>query len=239
MNKTSISVLVPAYNEELLIRETITELVQYLRTLSLDSFEVIICVNGSSDSTEQISKQLSEELEKVKYFSTKERGFGFALNEGIKKANKEMITFIPGDGEIVLDFKGESIKLMENYDFISGSRYIDEKSSGSNKLRKFLGWVFASSFRILFDSGLTEVGTVKVFKTKWAKTVLEKLTEKNYAWQIQAIYNALHDGLRVTETPVKARIKRDPSHSKVRIFSDGISMLVVCLKYGLKFRLHI
>ncbi|MBM3309369.1 MAG: glycosyltransferase family 2 protein [Candidatus Altiarchaeales archaeon] len=236
--KPSVSVLVPAYNEASLIRETVNELVSYLKTLDLDSFEVIICVNGSTDSTEEVSKQLSEEFREVKYFSIKNRGFGLALTEGIKRASKEVITFVPGDGEINPEFIGNSLALMNEYDFVSGSRYIDNKSVGSSRLRRLLSFAFAVFFRTLFGFNLTEVGTVKMFKTRWARGVVDKLTEKNYAWQIQTTYHALSSGLKVTEIPVKTRVKRDSSQSKVKIISDGLSLFLTCLKYGIMLNFH-
>lgn len=232
----SISVLIPAFNESDLLSKTVNSIFSYLEKLHLSSFEVIICVNGCTDDTEVAAKRLTEKYSCVSFVSITERGFGLALNEGIRHASKEIVAFLPGDGEINPSFIGRALALMDDYDFILGSRYLGggRKSFSSSLFRGFLSLMFSLAFRLCFNHGLSEVGTVKMFKRDWAVERLSRLSEPNFAWQLQILYEALHDNLRIAEVPAEVRIKRSSGQSKVRVFSDSLSLLLICLRCGFR-----
>ncbi|MFQ5975604.1 MAG: glycosyltransferase family 2 protein, partial [Candidatus Hydrothermarchaeales archaeon] len=86
------SIVLPAYNEA----GTIEDSVKKVRTalFELDrSFEIIIAENGSTDGTDRISKQLSQEYEGVSFLHTK-KGRGNALRAAFKKANGDVILYM-------------------------------------------------------------------------------------------------------------------------------------------------
>ncbi|HHX70058.1 MAG TPA: glycosyltransferase family 2 protein [Gallicola sp.] len=91
---SKISVIIPCYNAEELIRET-------LRSLEMQTFRdfEVICINdGSIDNTIEIINEFTNQSNlKIKCFSQKNGGVSRARNRGIKEAKSDYITFLDAD----------------------------------------------------------------------------------------------------------------------------------------------
>lgn len=241
--RPSISVLIPAYNEERVIGRTVLDLKSYLDSLKargvLESYEIIVCINGTVDRTEEIVKGISEKYEggTVKFFSINGKGMGLALREGIKKSSKEMITFVAADGEVLNDFIERAVMALRDYDFVSGSRYlVKSQVRGSSFLRRFLSISFAFFIRLFFSTQLSEVGTVKAFRREWAQRIVGQCKRDDPSWQVEILYYAFRDGLRVKEVPVYIEIRRKGGESKVKVVREVFSFMGITLKCGLSLR---
>jgi dolichol-phosphate mannosyltransferase len=97
MNKTSISIVVPAYNEEKNILILYQRLKKALREIS-NSYEIIIIDDGSKDNTLKNIQKLSKKDKKVKGISFS-RNFGHmsALSAGIKRSTGKKVALIDAD----------------------------------------------------------------------------------------------------------------------------------------------
>lgn len=237
----SITVLIPAYNEEKLIKNTVLDLKQYLDSLKsrqiIVSYEVIICINGSADRTEAISRELSKRYAEIKYFSIREKGMGIALTEGTKRATKDIVTFIAADGEVLNEFIEHAVMLLKKYDLVSGSRYlVKSQIRGSNLTRMLLSICFAYFIRIFFSSKLTEVGTIKAFRRVSVQRFANQFKRNDPSWQVEILYHALINKLKIKELPVYIQIKRLSSESKVRVLREIYSFFKTTLKFSLVLR---
>ncbi|MDO8622732.1 MAG: glycosyltransferase [archaeon] len=91
--KYSISVLVPAFNEEKTIGDTIKAI-----SLSQHPIKEIIVINdGSSDNTKKIVQRLMKEYPNLKLLDKKNSGKGDSLNEGLKIASGELVAVVDAD----------------------------------------------------------------------------------------------------------------------------------------------
>ncbi len=94
---SSLSVIVPAYEEEILLEDTIKQLVNTI-TKFIEDPEIIIINDGSTDLTGQIAEELSKSHKFIfSYHQEQNQGFGEAIRLGFAKASKEYVTFIPAD----------------------------------------------------------------------------------------------------------------------------------------------
>ncbi|MEG2983456.1 MAG: glycosyltransferase family 2 protein [Peptostreptococcaceae bacterium] len=101
-----VSIIIPAYNEENKIKDTLLGIVDIKE---ID--EIIVVDDGSSDNTEQVAKSVVND--KIKFFKLdKNRGKGYALNYGLKVAmeNADIIGFLDGD---LGNSSSETIKLIQ------------------------------------------------------------------------------------------------------------------------------
>lgn len=239
----SITVLIPAYNEEKVISGTIVELREYLNSLKskglLRSYEIIICINGSTDRTEEIAKILSKQYTEVLYFAIRQKGFGIALREGIKHASKNLITFNAADGEGLNEFIEKMIIALQDYDFVSCSRYlIKDQIRGSNFLRMFLSICFSFFIRLVFSSKLTEVGAVKGFRREWAQEIIHKCKRNDASWQLEILYYAFITDLKIKEIPIRIQIKRLSGESKVRVLREIYSFFKTTMRFAIALKLY-
>ncbi len=97
----SVSVVIPAYNEE----KTIGQVIDKVRESKIKT-EIIVVNNCSTDKTEEIAKQKG-----VKTVYCENRGKGYAMEEGLKHVTSDIVTFIDGDLGIYID---DIISMMVN-----------------------------------------------------------------------------------------------------------------------------
>ena len=95
----SISICVPAFNEERSLRETVEDLISSLSTL-VPELEIIIVDDASIDSTPQSAKQLAKEYCQVKVVHHKKNlGIGACYRNALVQARGDYFTWFPGDHE--------------------------------------------------------------------------------------------------------------------------------------------
>src|SRR3954452_1273154 len=80
-----VSVVIPVYNEEGILRGSVLELREKLRPFGF-SYELLLCENGSRDRTVEIGKELEAEYPEVRMISVGEPNYGLAMKTGILEA---------------------------------------------------------------------------------------------------------------------------------------------------------
>jgi len=111
-NSPSVSIIIPAYNEEEFIEKCVKS------ALDLDypkeKLEVIVVDDGSTDRTPKIVESL-----KVKYYRKKNSGKADALNYGIEKAKGEFIATLDADSYVNRDALWKLLSLFEDEDTVA------------------------------------------------------------------------------------------------------------------------
>ena len=231
--KKSLTLLIPAYNEEKHLKNAVEYYYSYLKNLNgLKDFEIIICVNGSTDRTAEIARKLYKKYKEVRYVITPKKGIGIAIKLGIEHATKNIITYMPGDGEIEAEFIGKALKLMKSNGFIIGTRRNSEYKKGI--ARKILSYGFNFVVSILLSKEVKEATSVKMFCGDWAKEVTRYSESDGFEWQIEIVYCALMDNFRIGHAVSNTLSKKEKS--SVNPMGVAIKMFKACLKYGLKYR---
>ncbi|MCX6257336.1 MAG: glycosyltransferase [Bacteroidia bacterium] len=95
----SLSIVVPVFNRP----EEVRELLESLSLQKMKDFEVIIVEDGSTDSSEQISKSFSKKLH-LKYFYKSNSGPGMSRNYGAERSGGDYIIFFDSDCIIPEDY---------------------------------------------------------------------------------------------------------------------------------------
>src|SRR3989344_768389 len=108
--KKTVTIIIPAYNEEKSIASTINSAVSL--NYSKENLEIIVIDDGSKDKTYEIAREfISDKNQKVRVFTKPNGGKGSALNLGIKKAGGEIIVTMDADTIVHPD----SLKKMIGY----------------------------------------------------------------------------------------------------------------------------
>jgi glycosyltransferase involved in cell wall biosynthesis len=104
-----ISVIIPAYNAE----STIAETIQSVQKQTFTDFELIVINDGSKDKTVEIVENIKDE--RLNFFSYENRGLPVARNRGISHASGEFIAFLDADDLWTADkLERQLIALEEN-----------------------------------------------------------------------------------------------------------------------------
>src|SRR5512137_503403 len=100
-----LSVIIPAYNEEFRLPQTLRKVIDYLKVQTYSS-EIIVVNDGSTDGTERIVHELSSDAIPMKQFSHSDganHGKGASVRRGMMEANGAFRLFMDADNSTTLD----------------------------------------------------------------------------------------------------------------------------------------
>ncbi len=168
MDKISISVFAPCYNEEINVKKLLTDILNYLPTIAYD-YEIIIVDDGSTDSTADIANKLSDEYPRVKVIRHEQnKGYGAALRTGFENCNKDYIFFTDGDNQFDINEMSRLLPYIKDYDIVTGFR----SKRRDNFIRKINEFSFNRLIRILFGLKVRDLNCAfKIFKRDVIKSL--------------------------------------------------------------------
>ena len=190
----SLSVLVPAYNEESTIEKTI----KHIFDSGYVGLKEIIAINdGSTDGTLDILRRLEKKHKKLRILDKKNSGKADSLNKAIKLTRAELVAVVDADS---YPAKGAFDKLMGFFDDpkVGGATATALTRNRNNLLEKMQAIeykVVAFTRKILdyLDSVYVTPGSLSVYR----KTALEDIggfDTKNITEDIEATWHLLHNG---------------------------------------------
>jgi len=221
LNILKITIGIPAYNEEKNIASIITKLKKIT-----DS--IIVCDDGSSDMTAEISKNLGATVISHK----KNMGYGVAINSIFQKAkelNIDLLVTFDADGQHRVEDIEKVVEPIKNNtaDLVIGSRFLDKKSNVPN-YRKIGIKVITKITNVSIKKKLTD--SQSGFRA-YNKQVLSQISPSDIGMGIstEILIKSSSKGLRIMEVPVTILYSGDTStHNPV---SHGTSVLLSTIKF--------
>lgn len=221
----SLSLVIPAYNEEFYIEKTIRKAVNYLRRMGLD-FEIIPVSDGSVDATNQILFRMAELFPEVKPIILPEnRGKGFAVRTGILAASKDYAVFTDADLSTPIEEIETGMRYLDLYPaFIGSRRHPSSKIIlRQPRWREMVGRVI--NFMIRMRTGLPYLDTqcgFKGFRREVAREVFRHLRTAGFLFDVEILLLLRERGWRVGEMPV---VWYNRKGSKVSLWRHGVAII--------------
>lgn len=117
-----LSVFFPAYNEEANIRDTVETALRVIPEFA-ETYEILVVNDGSSDRTEEITRELIKKYPVVKLVSHEvNRGYGAALKTGFANARYDRVFFSDGDSQFDMRQIERLMPLVPGCDIAAGYR---------------------------------------------------------------------------------------------------------------------
>ncbi|MEO8072914.1 MAG: glycosyltransferase family 2 protein [Acidobacteriota bacterium] len=113
----NITVVIPAFNEELAVRESVVELLAMFAETDFEA-EIIVVDDGSQDKTAREAKSAGARV--IQHRSN--RGYGASLKTGILAASNDIIAITDADGTYPAEFLPMILAKIEHADMVVGSR---------------------------------------------------------------------------------------------------------------------
>ena len=217
-----ITIGIPAYNEEKNIAGIISKLKKYT-----DS--IIVCDDGSSDLTGDISEQLGAIV--IKH--SKNRGYGAAINSLFLKAKElesDVFLTLDADGQHrIEDIPIVTDPIIKNeVDLVIGSRFLDTKSEEMPNYRKVGIKIITKITNLSIKEKLTD--SQSGFRS-YSRKALQEITPTDDGMGVstEILIKASNLELKVAEVPIKVNYNGDTStHDPV---SHGTSVILSTIKF--------
>jgi dolichyl-phosphate beta-glucosyltransferase len=230
--RPSLSVVVPAYNEQDRLGGSLSVMWEYLHG-RFDDFELIVVDDGSRDGTARVVESFARDHAEVRLVSYQpNRGKGHAVRVGVLQARGEMVLFSDADlATPIEEVEGLLARIFEGAGVAIGSRAVPGAQLALRQpwYRELAG----RSFNLLAQRvtpGIrdTQCG-FKLFRRVAARDIFSRLKEDGFGFDAEALHIAMRLGYRVAEVPVRW-VHREGS--KVRLLRDSARMFLTLLRVG-------
>jgi dolichyl-phosphate beta-glucosyltransferase len=204
----SISIVIPAYNEETRLPSTLQAVAAYLAGKSFSFVEVLVVDDGSRDGTAALVERWRAGHPEFRLLKNPgNRGKGYTVRHGMLEAKAEWILYTDADLSAPI---GELDKLLDaaekaNAQVAIGSRALDRSLVGVHQsaFRELAGRGFNLIMRMF--TGLpfrdTQCG-FKLFRAKAAREIFERQTLDGFSFDVEDLVIAKFLGHRAVEVPV-------------------------------------
>lgn len=224
-----LSVVVPAYNEEQRLPDTLAQILGYLDRQAYRS-EVIVADDGSADGTAALVERLASARRNLRLLRLDHRGKGFAVRAGALAARGDYVLLCDADMAVPIDEWERLRGLLENgYDVAIGSREgLGARRMGEPWYRHMMGRVFNLIVRVVAVGGIqdTQCGfkglrhDVATDLFRRAKIYGEDAPQVQgaavTAYDVELLFLARRRGYRVAEVPVPWRYGTETKVSPLR-----------------------
>ncbi len=213
MVKTSISIVIPAYNEEeslgYVLDDTLKNLPKYFK-----EYEIIVVDDGSTDKTAEIADSYAKKSTFITVIHQPNRGYNKAMITGFKAATKDYIGYFQADGQnLVQDFV-HCYTLLPEYDLVFVGR---GKPHDYNLLRLFFHYGGFFLYFILFRLRYQDPHWVYFWKAKEIQKVKLDPTGGVFLL-VESLIKFKRKGLKVIEAaPVAYRARRGGEQKAIKL----------------------
>jgi dolichyl-phosphate beta-glucosyltransferase len=205
----SISIIIPAYNEQERLPATLSQVIRYLQRADWSFAEIVVVDDGSTDGTVKAAERLRAEYPALRVLRNPgNRGKGYAVRHGMLECQGEWALFSDADLSTPID---ELEKLWQAAEASAaaiafGSRALDRRLIGVRQswFRENAGRLFNLSMRLV--TGLpfhdTQCG-FKLFGAHAAREIFRRQLLDGFGFDVEVLFIACRLGFRAIEVPVR------------------------------------
>jgi|SRR3989344_205782 len=216
------SIIIPTFNEEKRIEDTVREIYKYFAKRGKD-FEIIVVDDGSSDGTVGFLVNLKKEFKNLKILvQGKNYGKGWAVKRGVLASKGKYI--LTKDADLSTPM-AETDKLLKELEAgadlaISCRIHPDGTDMRFNQplIRRIVGKIFSKLVNLFVLKGIsdTQAGT-KMYKFEAAKKLFPEQKIKRIAFDVEILYLAKRTGMNIAVVPV---MWSTDGKSRLRFFKE-------------------
>lgn len=229
-----ISAVIPVYNEEEVIDEFSSRLVESLSKMVPD-YEIVFVVEGKDATLEKLSALARENPHVKVHYCPKRLGLGPATKKGLELVDPHADHVLIMDAD--LNHHPEEIprllNLANNADIVVGSRsrehgLVNELPFFKRIISGSTNWILRNAFRIQCSD---VTSGFRLYSAKTIETIRRKLISKNFEITAELLIRAKKEGYTITEVPITFT-RRPRGTSKLSFVKSGLGYGLLFLRLG-------
>jgi len=216
-------VVLPVLNEEEDLPASVRKLHGFLsERLQEHRWRIVIADNGSTDSTLEVAKRLSDEYEGIGFIRLEQRGRGRALKKAWLESDADIVSYM--DVDLSTDLEGLPAMFhaieREGYDIAIGSRLAPgSQVIGRTPKRELISRTYSLIFRSMFFTGFRDAQCgFKALNRRAVDDVVPLVRDNGWFFDSELLILAEKNGFRIAEIPVKWT---DDPDTRVKIFKTA------------------
>lgn len=211
----AVSVVLPVYNEETIIRDVVTMLLHEFETFPFQT-ELVVCENGSTDLTRQILEIVVQQSNNVTLCTIDEPSYGRALKTGIDVAQGELVVLFNADLWCMRFFVDSVLLLRSGYDVVIGSKRLVPGRDARPVVRRLLTAAFSRFLKLAFGFRGTDTHGMKALRRSSVLTALRGCVTEREVFDTELVLRLQRAGARICELPVAVNDSRPARLSLLR-----------------------
>ncbi len=229
-----LSIIVPAYNEEERLKESLPKILTYLDSQNY-SYEVVVVDDGSVDRTSQVAAEIGGKHPVRVLRNEPNRGKGFSIKRGMMEARGDYRLFSDADLSTPIEELGKFWPMAaDGNDVVIGSRALPGSILEVRQAfyRELMGRAFNLIVQTLLVAGIrdTQCG-FKMFSARAAEKIFPLQTLSGFSFDVELLVLARKHGFKIAEVPV--RWINSPA-SKVSAWRDSTRMFADLIRLKLR-----
>ena len=223
-----LSIIIPAYNEESRLPNTLEQVFAFLEGEDYPA-EVIVVENGSSDQTLSLAQELTKKYPDLRVLHNEKAGKGLAVRTGIFAATGEYRIFCDADFSMPVEEIRRFIPPNLDKDIVIASREVEGAVRYDEpNFRHFTGRIFNLLIRLLALPKLhdTQCG-FKGFRAEVAEDIFQYQHIEGWAFDVEILFIARMRGYEIVELPIPWYYNDE---SKINVFRDSFRMFLDLIK---------
>jgi dolichyl-phosphate beta-glucosyltransferase len=221
-----LSIVIPAFNEELRLPVTLAEISAYIRASKRET-EVIVVDDGSTDRTADVANSFRGEIRRLRVVANdRNRGKGYSVRHGMMEARGRNVLFTDADLSAPIAEADKLLAALADHDVAIGSRALDRRliSVHQSVFREYAGIIFNFIVRVILRLPFvdTQCG-FKAFRRERCRVIFQQQRIERFGFDPELLYLARHHGLTAVEIPV--RWAHSPA-TKVSMLRDSVQMFL-------------
>lgn len=233
VEKESVSVVIPAYNERKTIESVTKEALDVLDKLKID-YEIVLVDDGSIDGTGKVIDKLARNKRIRAVHHKTNKGFTGAIKTSLYSAKKHLVFLAPADGQFNFTELESFIDAIRGSDVAIGYRVEKYK----NLFRRINSWGFHFLGKVFLDIPFKEFSSVLMARRRVLESIEITSKDRSAMFLLEFFHKAVKLKYKFVEVPIHWRKRRggEPKASGIKALKIITNTFSEILKMWWRFR---
>ncbi|MCX6745528.1 MAG: glycosyltransferase [Candidatus Parcubacteria bacterium] len=229
-------IVIPSYNEELVIENTLLKLAAYAQQFLTDyDYQIIAADNKSTDKTKEKARQLLAKINRLAYLFIEQKGKGLAIKRTWQKYQDDFDFFVFMDADLATDLSALlpliSALAKENYDLAIGSRNLKDSKIQRSLWRRFFSFGYGLLAKLILGTKISDSTCgFKAVNKKVVQEIMPLVKNQTWFFDSELVFLAEKKGFKIKEIPVCWAEPRKLDKSKVNVLKVSSQYLKELLR---------